>query len=72
MKCGFDGCDVTSGLPDDATITMVILTTGHGQMSTSGLHDDITMTMAGDCNGTQTDVTSGLLDGTRCHIWVID
>jgi len=30
----FDRCDVTSGLPDDVTMTMVTLTTGHGQTAT--------------------------------------
>jgi len=37
-----DRCDVTSRLPDDATMTMVTLTMGHRQMVTSGLQDDIT------------------------------
>jgi len=42
MKLDCYGCDVTSGLPEDITVTMVTLTMGHGQMVTSGLLDDIT------------------------------
>jgi len=35
LNLGFDGHDITSGLPDDITMTTVTLTTGHGQTATS-------------------------------------
>jgi len=36
MRLGCNGCDVTSGLPDDVTMRTVTLTMGHGQTSLPG------------------------------------